>query len=104
MVVAPSNTYLEPPQQYKASVSAALRRAAAERGPDGAITGDVVLAELRSWLAEHARPGLPVRPGTIAATSACMPSSRQGIRRIYHAAIAIPRPGTNDYDVEPMPR
>lgn len=100
VVVAPSNTYLEAPQPYKASVSAALRRAAAERGLDGAVTGELVLDELRSWLADHGRPGLPVRPGTIAPTSAGA-LARQGIRRIYHAAIASPRPGTNDYDVEP---
>jgi O-acetyl-ADP-ribose deacetylase (regulator of RNase III) len=100
VVVAPSNTYLEPPQPYKASVSAALRRAAAERGADGAVTGDVVGTELRAWLAEHARPGLPVSSGTVAATSAGA-LARQGVRRIYHAAIASPRPGTNDYDIEP---
>lgn len=27
--------------------------------------------------------------------------AKQGIRRIYHAAIAVPRAGTNDYDVLP---
>jgi hypothetical protein len=88
------------PQPYKASVSAALRRAAARRAPDGAIIAEVVPAELRSWIRDHARPGLPVTAGTVAATSAG-DLSRQGIRRIYHAAIASPRSGTNDYDVEP---
>ena len=26
----------------------------------------------------------------------------QGLRRIYHTAVVTPRPGTNDYDVDPM--
>ena len=100
VIVAPSNTYLEPPQAYKASVSATLRRTGANRGADGTVVGDTIAAELHSWLAAHGRPGLPVDAGTVAAT----PSgtlARQGIRRIYHAAIASPRPGTNDYYVEP---
>jgi hypothetical protein len=100
VVIAPSNTYLEPPQVYKASVSASLRRTAAERGADGTVVGDTIAAELRSWLAAHARPGLPVDAGTVVATSGGTLAG-QGIRRIYHAAIASPRPGTNDYHVEP---
>ena len=100
VVVAPTNVYLEMPQPYKASVSAALRRAAAWRGPDGAITADEVVDELRGWVSRHGRPGLPVAEGTVAATSAGA-LSEQGIRRIYHAAVVTPRPGTNDYDVRP---
>ena len=100
VVVAPSNVYLEMPQPYKASVSAALRRAAARRGPDGAIVADEVADELRSWVSRHGRPGMPVAAGSVAATSAGA-LSRQGIRRIYHAAVTTPRPGTNDYDVMP---
>jgi O-acetyl-ADP-ribose deacetylase (regulator of RNase III) len=100
VVVAPTNVYLEMPQPYKASVSAALRRAAAWRGPDGAITADEVVDELRGWVSRHGRPGMPVAEGTVAATSAGA-LSEQGIRRIYHAAVVTPRPGTNDYDVRP---
>lgn len=100
VVIAPSNTYLEPPQAYKASVSASLRRTAADRGADGTVVGDIFAAELHSWLAAHARPGLPVDAGTVVATSGGALAG-QGIRRIYHAAIASPRPGTNDYYVEP---
>lgn len=100
VVVAPTNVYLEMPQPYKASVSAALRRAAARRGPDGTIIADDVADELRSWISQHGRPGMPVTAGSVAATSAGA-LSQQGIRRIYHAAIALPRPGTNDYDVMP---
>ena len=100
VVVAPSNTYLEPPQSYKASVSATLRRAAAKRAADGTIIGDTIATELHSWRAAFARPGLPVDAGTVVATSGGA-LARQGIRRIYHAAIASPRPGTNDYYVDP---
>lgn len=100
VVVAPANVYLEMPQPYKASVSAALRRAAARRGPDGAIVVDEVADELRAWVSRYARPGMPVAAGSVAVTSAGA-LSEQGIRRIYHAAVATPRPGTNDYDVVP---
>lgn len=100
VVVAPTNVYLEMPQPYKASVSAALRRAAARRGRDGAITADEVADELRSWVSRHARPGMPVTAGTVAPTSPGA-LSEQGIRRIYHAAVVTPRPGTNEYDVLP---
>jgi O-acetyl-ADP-ribose deacetylase (regulator of RNase III) len=100
VVVAPTNTYLELPQPYKASVSAAIRRAAAHRGRDGTIVADSVLDELRGWMRENGRPGLPVTAGTVVVTSSGA-LSQQGIRRIYHAAIVSPRPGTNDYDVDP---
>ncbi len=99
-VVAPTNTYLELPQPYKASVSAAIRRAAANRARDGTIVTDSVLDELRGWMRENGRPGLPVTAGTVVVTSSGA-LSQQGIRRIYHAAIVSPRPGTNDYDVDP---
>jgi hypothetical protein len=100
VVVAPTNIYLELPQYYKSTVSASVRRAAAGRGPDGQIIVDVVADELRSWVSKYGRPGLPVAPGTTAPTSSGEMAS-QGVRRIYHVALASPRPGTNDYDVEP---
>ena len=100
VIVAPTNVYLELPQPYKASVSAALRRAAAHRGADGTIVDDPIAAELQEWMTSNGRRGLPVSAGTVAATSAGALAG-QGIRRIYHAAVASPRPGTNEYDVEP---
>lgn len=100
VVVAPSNIYLEVPPAYKVSVSASLRRAAALRSADGAIAADPVADELRDWICVHGRSGVPVTAGTVAPTSAGE-LARQGIRRIYHAAITMPRPGTNDYDVDP---
>jgi O-acetyl-ADP-ribose deacetylase (regulator of RNase III) len=100
VIVAPTNVYLELPQPYKASVSAALRRAAAQRAADGTIVTDPVAAELQAWMTANGRRGLPVSAGTVAATSAGGLSG-QGIRRIYHAAVATPLPGTNEYDVQP---
>lgn len=100
VIVAPTNVYLELPQPYKASVSAALRRAAARREADGTIVDDPVAAELHAWMTSNGRRGLPVSAGTVAVTSAGGLAG-QGIRRIYHAAVTSPRPGTNEYDVEP---
>jgi hypothetical protein len=100
IIVVPENTFMELPQQFKSSVSAAVRRAGAIREPDGEIVRDVVGDELKSWLLRHGRPGLPVAPGTVAAASPGQMAG-QGIRRIYHTAVVTPRPGTNDYEVEP---
>ncbi|MBV9451912.1 MAG: hypothetical protein JO345_39105 [Streptosporangiaceae bacterium] len=100
VVVAPTNTYLEMPQPYKASVSAAIRRATADRALDGTIVTDSVRDELHAWMRDNGRPGLPVTAGTVAPTSSGV-LSQQGIRRIYHAAIVSPRLGTNDYDIDP---
>jgi O-acetyl-ADP-ribose deacetylase (regulator of RNase III) len=100
IVVVPQNLYLEIPQHFKSSVAAAVRRAAAIRGRDGEIVSDVIDLELRSWLGKNARPGLPVAAGTVAVTSSGAMADH-GIRRVYHAALTSPRPGTNDYDVEP---
>ena len=100
VVVVPTNTYLELPQIYKSSVAAAVRRSAAIRERDGRMTQDVVAAELGEWLRVNGRPGLPVAPGTVVATSPGQ-LARQGVRRLYHTAVVSPRPGTNDYDVEP---
>lgn len=100
VVVAPLNVYLEVPPAYKVSVAASLRRAAARRGADGEVAEDPVHDELHHWLRVHGRPGVPVTAGTVAPTSSGQLTD-QGIRRIYHAAIAAPHPGTNDYDVDP---
>jgi len=100
IIVVPQNIYLELPPHFKSSVSAAIRRAAAVKSADGQIVTDVVADELRAWVSEHGRPGLPVAAGTAVATSSGEMAS-QGVRRIYHVAVTTPRPGTNDYDVEP---
>jgi len=100
VVIAPANIYLELPQPYKASVSAALRRASARHTADGSVAADEVADELRAWIAANGRPGMPVAEGTVAATTSGALAD-QGVRRIYHAAVAAPRPGTNDYDVQP---
>jgi O-acetyl-ADP-ribose deacetylase (regulator of RNase III) len=100
ILVVPQNLYLQMPQHFKSSVAAAVRRAAAVRGQRGEIMSDVIDLEVRAWLSQNARPGLPVAAGTVAATSSGAMAA-QGIRRIYHAALTSPHPGTNDYDVDP---
>ncbi|MGW2422053.1 hypothetical protein ACWC0C_22845 [Streptomyces sp. NPDC001709] len=100
VVVAPANTYFALPEPYKSSVSASLRRAASVRGVTGDLLDDPVHDELRKWTARHGTAGRPVVPGTVAATGAGAMAA-YGVRRIYHAAVAVPRAGTNDYDVLP---
>lgn len=100
VVVSPTNTYFEVPLTFKNSISACLRRAAAVRNPAGGILDDVVGAELGAWMLANGQPGLAVPGGTIAPTSSGE-LGRRGIRRIYHAAVATPRAGSNDYDTDP---
>ncbi|MGV9290065.1 hypothetical protein [Streptomyces sp. NPDC003719] len=100
VVVSPSNTYFALPAPYKASVAANLRRAAARTDATGGVVEDLVHDELRDWAVRHGIPGRAALPGTVAATSAGALAA-QGVRRIYHLAVAVPRPGTNDYDVQP---
>ena len=100
ILVVSENIYLQLPQYFKSSVSAAVRRAAAIKSEDGEIVTDVIGDELASWMRRHGREGLPVAPGTVAPMASGQMTA-QRIRRIYHAAIAAPIPGTNHYDVEP---
>ncbi|GLX17201.1 MULTISPECIES: hypothetical protein [Streptomyces] len=99
-VVSPSNTHFALPEPYKSSVAASLRRAGAVRDPAGRIVEDRIRDELRAWTDRYAPHGLPVAPGTVAVTGAGALEA-QGVRHIHHAAVAVPRPGTNDYDVLP---
>ncbi|MEU7467799.1 hypothetical protein AB0A94_04410 [Streptomyces sp. NPDC044984] len=100
VVVSPANTYFALPEPYKSSVPASLRRAASVRGVTGDLLDDPVHDELRTWAARHGTAGRPVVPGTVAATGSGS-MAEYGVRRIYHAAVAVPRAGTNDYDVLP---
>ncbi|MEV7869652.1 hypothetical protein AB0P17_26980 [Streptomyces sp. NPDC088124] len=100
VIVSPANVHLALPERYKSSVAASLRRAAAVRGVTGDVRDDPLHDELRTWAARQGTAGRPVLPGTVAATGSGA-LARQGVRRIYHAAIAVPRAGTNDYDVLP---
>lgn len=99
VLVSSENTFLELAKPFKSSLSAHLRRAAAVKSPSGVILQDVVDTELRAWMEANGKPGLPVEAGCVAATSSGR-LARRGVLRIYHAAIADPRPGTNDYDVD----
>ncbi|TDB81652.1 hypothetical protein E1264_32455 [Actinomadura sp. KC216] len=98
VLVSSENVWFEMSKTFGTSLSAALRRAGALRTPAGEIIDDVVQRELSAWLSEHGRLGLPVAPGTVAATG---PGglAENGVKRVYHAAIAIPRPGRNAYEV-----
>ncbi|MFF7450284.1 MULTISPECIES: hypothetical protein [unclassified Streptomyces] len=101
VIVSPVNTHLALPEMFKASVPAALRRAGAVRDARGDVTGDPVHEELAHWRRENGVSGRPVLPGTVAPTGPGALAAR-GVRRIYHAAVTVPRPGTNDYDVTPQ--
>ncbi|GAA1507906.1 hypothetical protein GCM10009677_45780 [Sphaerisporangium rubeum] len=100
VLVSSENIYLEMAKTYRSSLSATLRNAAARRAVTGEMVDDVLQRELREWLRAHGREGMPVTPGTVVATS---PGelARQGVRRVYHAATAVPRPGTDGYTVDP---
>ncbi|WP_407840169.1 hypothetical protein ACE1OC_33875 [Streptomyces sp. DSM 116496] len=100
VVVSPSNVHFALPEAYKSSIAASLRRAAAVHGMTGELLDDPLPTELHRWAERHGTTGRAVRPGTVAATGAGALAA-QGVRRIYHAAIAVPRAGTNDYDVLP---
>ncbi|WP_329563064.1 hypothetical protein OG711_36485 [Streptomyces uncialis] len=100
VVVSPCNTYFALPAPFKSSVAATLRRAGARKDPTGGLVEDSVHDELWGWAARNGMPGRAALPGTVAATSAGA-LGEQGIRRLYHAAVAVPRPDSNDYDVPP---
>lgn len=100
ILVSSENIHFEMAKTYGASVSAALRRAGAERNATGEIVDDVIERNLTDWMAAHGRKGLPVAPGTIADTAPGR-LALNGVKRIYHAAVAVPRPGTHAYAVQP---
>ncbi|MFF8726346.1 macro domain-containing protein [Streptomyces sp. NPDC015171] len=89
ILVSSENTYLEMSKTFRPTVSGALRRAAALRDSAGEIVDDVLSRELGVWQRTHGRTGMPVRPGTVVATSSGALAA-QGVRRIHHAAIATP--------------
>ncbi|MFJ4520993.1 macro domain-containing protein [Streptomyces sp. NPDC088810] len=100
VLVSSENTYLEMSKTFRPTVSGALRRAAALRDASGEIVDDVLSRELGVWLRTHGRTGLPVRPGTVVATSSGALAAH-GVRRIHHAAIATPVGDGDRYHVSP---
>lgn len=100
ILVSSENTYLEMSKTFRPTVSGALRRAAALRDAQGEIVDDVLSRELGVWLRTHGRTGMPVRPGTVVATSSGALAA-QGVRRIHHAAIATPVGDGDRYHVSP---
>jgi O-acetyl-ADP-ribose deacetylase (regulator of RNase III) len=100
VVVSPTNVHLELAKTYSATIAGALRTAAAWRDATGRICDDVLARELSGWLAAHDGYGATVPAGTVVPTSAGALAA-QRIRRLYHAAVAVPRPASNDYHVAP---
>ncbi|WP_228083152.1 Appr-1-p processing protein [Streptomyces profundus] len=100
IIVSSENVYLEMSKTFWPTLSGALRRACALRNASGEIVDDVLVRELSAWVRRFGRPGLPVRPGTVAATSSGA-MSEQGVRRIYHAAVAVPLAEREGYEVAP---
>ncbi|MFI0486615.1 hypothetical protein [Actinomadura sp. 9N215] len=98
ILVSSENVCFEMSKTFGTSLSAALRRAGALRTPAGEIIDDVVQRELSAWMLKHGRLGLPVAPGTVADTAPGA-LAETGVRRLFHAAIATPRPGLNSYEV-----
>jgi hypothetical protein len=99
IVVVPTNSYLELPHSYNPSVSAAVRRMAATVNQEGHVDRDVVAEELAAWIKANGGPGFAVPAGTVAPTGSGE-MSRQRIRRLYHVAVAVPRPQTSNYVVD----
>jgi hypothetical protein len=98
IVVSSENVYLEPSRIWAVTLSGALRSAAAVRDRGGHVVTDVVAEELIAWRrANHVDSG-PVEPGVVAVTSGGMLADK-GVRRLFHAAVAVPRSGTNSYEV-----
>ncbi|MGC9380662.1 macro domain-containing protein [Streptomyces sp. MH13] len=100
ILVSSENVYLEMSKIFRPTVSAALRRAAATRNAAGEIVDDVLPRELSTWLRSHGRAGLPVRPGTVVATSPGALAAH-GVRRIHHAAVSTPVEDGDRYHVAP---
>lgn len=98
VIVSSENVSLEMSKLFKPTVSAAVRRAGALRNATGEIVDDAIQRELTEWLQRNGRVGFPVAPGTVAATGPGA-LANEGIRRIYHAAVATPRPDRDDYSV-----
>lgn len=98
VLVSSENVYLDPSRPFTATISGQLRNAAARRDPAGSMVHDVVVVELADWVRQHSAPGRPVEPGLVVPTSSGALAD-QGVRRIYHAAVATPRPGNHLYQV-----
>ncbi|MDT0269006.1 macro domain-containing protein [Streptomyces sp. DSM 44915] len=100
VIVSSENVYLEMSKTFWPTFSGTLRRTCAVRNASGEIVDDVLARELSAWLRQNGRPGLPVRPGTVAPTSSGA-MAQQGVRRIYHAAVAVPLLDREGYQVAP---
>ncbi|MFF9260574.1 macro domain-containing protein [Streptomyces longwoodensis] len=88
VLVSSENVHLEMSKSFRPTVSGAVRRAAAQGCPADGPVRDVLAEELAAWV--RARPGvLPLQPGTVVSTGPGA-LARRGVRRVYHAAVAVP--------------
>ncbi|TDC19998.1 Appr-1-p processing protein [Streptomyces sp. 8K308] len=100
ILVSSENVYLEMSKIFIPTLSGSLRSAAAIRNAAGELVEDVLANELARWVRHHHRPGSQVRPGTVVPTSSGALAG-QGVRRIYHAAVAVPLRDRDGYSVAP---
>jgi O-acetyl-ADP-ribose deacetylase (regulator of RNase III) len=101
VVVASTNVYFELSHRFVRTLAAALRAAGAVRSDEtGGIVDDVVARELDEALIAGGALGMAAVPGFVRVTTSGRLAER-GIHRIFHAAVATPRPGPVRYDVEP---
>lgn len=98
IVVSSENVNYDIAKPFKPSTSGRLRLAVADKNEAGDIVQDVMLEEINAWMRKNGKLGLSVTKGTVAPTSSGA-MLRQGIKRIYHAAIVEPVSGSNDYTV-----
>jgi O-acetyl-ADP-ribose deacetylase (regulator of RNase III) len=101
VLVSSENVFLEMAKSYGSSLSASLRHAASVRDEGGSLVDDVLQRELNEWAQARGVSGLSVVPGVVVPTS---PGelSRNGVRRIYHAAVVQPSLLGRSYVVTPV--
>jgi len=99
ILVSSENVYFEMAKPFKPSTSGRLRSASAKKNEAGEIIDDVMFNEMNEWLRKNGKHGLQVPVGTVAPTTSGE-LVKQGIKRVYHAAIVTPVVGTSEYSVD----
>jgi hypothetical protein len=99
VIVASENTHFDLARPFKPSTSGRLRRAAAVKNQRGKIVKDVVFDELEGWRAEENFGNEIVQDGIVVSTSSGE-MKKQGIIRIYHAAVVKPIQGVHGYTTD----
>ncbi|AGS73022.1 macro domain-containing protein [Streptomyces collinus] len=100
VLVSSENVYFEMSKTFRRTVSGSLRRAGATKDAGGRIVDDVIARQLGAWSAHTGAPAPPVAAGTVAVTQPGELSAR-GVRRIFHAAVAVPSATGDGYETAP---